>query len=186
MPDTLNGSKWLRAIEHAGHRLASGLSEAELSAVERHLGVALPADLRRLLAIALPCGEGFPDWRQLDDPELARQLAWPAEGIAFDVEHNAFWLATWGKRPANLEQALAHAHQQVAAAPRLIPLYGHRYLPSAPSRAGNPVLSVYQTEIILYGRDLAAYVELEFLRASYADANAGAHGGLPFWGEFLE
>lgn len=43
----------------------------------------------------------------------------------------------------------------------LIPVCGHRYLPAEPCSAGNPVLSVYQMDIIVYGRDLAAYFAAE-------------------------
>jgi hypothetical protein len=40
------------------------------------------------------------------------------------------------------------------AAPGLIPIHGHRYLPTLPVEPGNPVLSVHQTDIICYGLNL--------------------------------
>ena len=48
--------------------------------------------------------------------------------------------------------------------PMLIPIYSHRFLPGAPSPAGSPVFSVYQTDVIYCGSDLAAYVAAEFFR----------------------
>ena len=51
---------------------------------------------------------------------------------------------------------------EVAKAPRLIPILSHRYMPDDPPLAGNPVFSVYQTDIIYYGYDLASYFESEF------------------------
>lgn len=58
--------------------------------------------------------------------------------------------------------ACAIAHQAIEQAPRLIPIAGHRYIPDAPAEAGNPIFSVYQTDIIYYGRDLFEYLENEF------------------------
>jgi len=39
-------------------------------------------------------------------------------------------------------------------APKLIPLFGHRYIPEEPFESGNPVFSVYQTDVVHYGADL--------------------------------
>lgn len=43
------------------------------------------------------------------------------------------------------------------AAPRLIPICSHRYIPEEPHDAGNPVFSVMQSDVIYYGADLANY-----------------------------
>jgi hypothetical protein len=45
---------------------------------------------------------------------------------------------------------------------KLIPIYGHRMMPDEPHLPGNPVFSVYQTDIIYYGYDLADYLRHEF------------------------
>jgi hypothetical protein len=71
-------------------------------------------------------------------------------------------MATWGEKPQTLEAACAIARRAVAEAPILIPIYGHHYLPAEPSEAGNPVFSVYQTDIICYGFDLPSYLAVEF------------------------
>jgi hypothetical protein len=44
----------------------------------------------------------------------------------------------------------------------MIPVYGHRYLPAGSGGFGHPVLSIYQADIIIYGTDLAAYIDREF------------------------
>ncbi len=68
----------------------------------------------------------------------------------------------WGPQPQRLADALAVARAEVAKAPVLIPVYGHRYLPAGPELAGNPVFSVWQTDIIYYGYDLASYFHEDF------------------------
>jgi hypothetical protein len=52
----------------------------------------------------------------------------------------------------------------VARASKFIPLIGHRYLPEQPHESGNPVFSVYRSEVIYYSADLADYFEREFAR----------------------
>lgn len=44
----------------------------------------------------------------------------------------------------------------------MIPIYGHRYLPAGRGTHGHPVLSIYQTDIIVYGTDLADYINNDF------------------------
>jgi hypothetical protein len=153
-----------------------GLTDREVADTEARFGLQFPPDLRELLQYRLPCGQlpftaipgstpkysGFWDWRHGDVDELESRLDWPLEGVLFDIEHNDWWLPQWGTRPTALEAAFTIARKRIAEAPRLIPIYGHRYLPDEPSQAGNPVLSVWQTDIIQYGHDLADYFEREF------------------------
>jgi hypothetical protein len=40
-------------------------------------------------------------------------------------------------------------------------IFGHRYLPATPGQPGNPVFSVYQSDIIHYGADLGDYIDRE-------------------------
>ena len=155
---------WLRGVEYQfglvtpdspTHRVACepGLTDAEVADVERRFGFRFPPDLRAFLQAALPHGPEFPDWRGGDEATLRDWLDEPRRGVLFDVEHNGFWLAEWGPRPAATGEA---------AAPRLIPIFGHRMMPDEPHRAGNPVFSVHQTDIIPYGSDLADYLRHKF------------------------
>ncbi len=111
---------------------------------------------------ASPVSSGWTDWRKVDDPEIWRMLNWLYEGICFDIEHDVFWPLAWGSKPSSITEVFAIARQWVDEAPKLIPVFGHRYLPSRPNAAGNPVFSVYQTDIIYYGADLWNYLENEF------------------------
>jgi hypothetical protein len=80
----------------------------------------------------------------------------------------------------------------VSQAPKLLPINGHRYLLVDPCRAGNPVLSVYQSDIIVYGGDLRDYFFLEYGYYLSSDAESRLRAEttarpetIPFWGEFL-
>jgi hypothetical protein len=139
-----------------------GLSDAEVREVQDRFGFRFPPDLRSFLQTALPRGPQFPDWRYGNIETLRSWLDGPTNGVLFDVEHNAFWLEEWGPRPPASIDALNVISELLRAAPRLIPIFSHRMMPDEPHAAGNPVLSVHQTDIIYYGFDLADYLHREF------------------------
>jgi hypothetical protein len=69
----------------------------------------------------------------------------------------------------------------------MVPVYGHRYLPAGRGTFGHPVLSMWQTDIIYYGLDLADYIDHEF---GSVDPGPGADAWNPqatieFWREFV-
>ena len=171
----------LAVLASNGIALDPALSVRELSAAEERVGVAFPPDLAALLRTALPVGERFPTWRDLDGPRLRDQLEQPVEGIVFDVLHNGFWHPGWSARPADTTEAEEIARSALALAPALVPIYGHRYLPLDPHAPGNPVLSVMQTDIIFYGANLAEYASNEF---QHGWREPGPTTKVPFWDYF--
>jgi hypothetical protein len=165
-----------------------GMTEEEFSRVERQFGFRFPPDLRTFLAAGLPVSRGWVDWRRIDEAAIRGRLDWPLEGICFDIEHNRFWLQEWGERPSKLEAAFDVARRAVRAAPVLIPICGHRYIPVEPCEEGNPIFSIYQTDIIYYGADLMDYLHNEFGyyfgRAAYAITKTPRR--VPFWARLVE
>jgi hypothetical protein len=172
----------------AGIAFEPGLTLDELAATENEYDFLFPPDLREFLGHALPVSRGWVDWRRESRSEIEHRLEWPIEGICFDIAQNSFWLESWGPRPAHLPDACAIARAAFSSAPRLIPIRGHRFLPSQPCEAGNPVFSVYQTDIIYYGRDLFDYLCNEFSyyfgRAGYAFEGPVRH--IDFWSDLIE
>src|SRR4051794_13970990 len=145
----------------------AGLAETEIGLAEEKWHIRFPPDLRRLLQFVLPSGAAFPNWRYPDE-ELAGQLRAPIDGVLFDVRQNSYWYARWGERPETVEDAVPRASEELRSVPPLIPVYGHRYVPQEPHLAGNPILSVVQTDIIVYGSDLEDYICRDFsLRAPH-------------------
>lgn len=167
-----------------GVTFAPGLSDAEVAGLETEFTFRFPDDLRGLLQAGLPTGLRFPDWRNADRQTLRQMLDWPLEGICFDIEHNNFWLPAWGPRPPGLKEALELATRHMRAAPRLIPVSGHRYLPDRPVSAGNPVYSVWQTDIIYYGWDLTDCLTNEF-HISNPRPRPAAPRPIEFWSDLV-
>ncbi len=145
-----------------GLQAAAGLTDAEIGAVEERFGFEFAADHRAFLATVLPTGPGWPNWRRYRDGDLRRRLAWPSEEVLFDVQHSAAWLGGWGPRPASTAEAVAVARARLAAAPQLVPVYAHRYVPSGRTSSGHPVLSVHQTDVVHRGANLVDYLHQEF------------------------
>ncbi len=135
-------------------------------------------------------------------------------GFAFDAIHNtrSFWRPEWGTAPLTEEEARERLKPIIEAAPGLIPLYLHRYLLAEPCLAGNPVLSIWQSDIIIYAPDLRTYLLREWSRLPGFKHNSGksllhltthdqktaneeierlmeerkqAYKTIPFWGEYL-
>jgi hypothetical protein len=156
---------WLDIIEQVRSRgidFAPGLSDAEVASVERRFGFRFPPDLCALLQAGLPQGEELPDWRSGSEEQLREWLDMPRQGVFFDIENNGFWLPEWGPRPKAIQEALQLAERLLVAAPKLIPIWGHRMIPDDPHLEGNPIFSVHQTDIIYYGHDLEDYLRHEF------------------------
>jgi hypothetical protein len=178
------GELW--STENRGVELAPRLTERQLEQVESIHQFRVPSDLRSLLSSALPLGPHFPDWRAPGSPYLTSRLSWPARGIAFDIERNAFWFHGWGARPATLSDALAFAASALARAPRLIPIYSHRFIPGEPEDAGNPMFSVYQTDIIYYGTDLRRFSAHQFGGRDYLACTSGETRRIRLWSDLVE
>jgi hypothetical protein len=73
----------------------------------------------------------------------------------------------------------------LAAAPQLLPLYAHRFLPAGHGTHGNPVLSIWGTDIIYYGKDLADYISHEFDEGYEHSENYHPKRAIAFWQDFV-
>jgi hypothetical protein len=195
--EEVGGVDWQR-----GTRWLEGLSEPEIDEIERSWDLRFPPDyrlfLRRLHATDRPMRgalysgttlvpaerPGFYNWHT-DARAIRGALEDVIGGLVFDVEHNSLWRDGWGPRPASAAERETVVRERVAAAPKLAPLFQHRALVLEPCRAGNPVLSIHQSDIIVYGDDLRAYLLAEFSGLLGSPAPATSRTELPFWGDFL-
>jgi hypothetical protein len=166
-----------RLQEYGVCLVEEGLSDEEFARIEERFGFEFADDHRAFLAAGLPTNAGqppmepgvivthphpWPTWRDLDSHTLHDMLDWPETGVLFDVENNEFWPPAWGPRPETTEAATEVARERLASVPKLVPVYGHRYLPAGRGTSGYPVFSVWGTDIIYYGVALADYIEREF------------------------
>jgi hypothetical protein len=164
--------------------LGSGLSEDQLGQIEADFSFTFDKDHRELLTLATPLVDSWPNWRGGTTEQMRRSLAWPTEGIIWDAHNNDFWPRVWGRKPKRSEDLEAAILAQLARVPKLVPLFGHRFMAAGPSQGSAPVFSVYQTDVVYYGENLPSYVahELEIPKR-YA---TGIQRKIPFWSNLAE
>jgi hypothetical protein len=202
-PDWQRGTKWV-----------GGFSHREIDRAEKTWGLQFPPDYRQFLStlgvpdrpllslkrkgekVAPQIASSFYDWR-CDQEPIDSALKWPLEGLLFDVEMNGLWLPGWGEKPGTKEHIKQKLAELVHRAPPLIPIIGHRYLIGNPVyREGNPVLSVYQSDIIIYATDFKRFLLVELstaldinLRSAQKHAVANYDEEevqkIPFWGPLI-
>ncbi len=200
------GREALRRLAATGRVVVEpGLTDAEFERIEREYGFEFADDHRGFLAAGLPVGfrsgadaasrsaRGWPHWRGDEPDRIRERLERPAAGVLFDVEYNAFWAPRWGARPAALAEALQVARRRLATVPRMVPVYGHRYLPAGRGTWGHAVLSMYQTDIVEYGADLAGWVHRDLGPDPAATTDpaadlprAAARITVPFWRDLVD
>lgn len=121
---TANAIEYVSFLRDREIELAPPLSDAELLRVEQKFGISFAADHAAMLQLAVPVGPQWPDWRE-DDDWLRERLAWPVDGVLFDVENSGFWLERWGPRPSRVRDAVRVARTQLADWPQPVPIYSH-------------------------------------------------------------
>ena len=139
-----------------------GLSQGEIGRAEEIASAAFPDDFKLFLSnLEDPAGLFF-DWRNVTRASYTTAMNRVLDGVLFDVEHNAFWHPSLGSAPESAQDRTSIVRQAFQAWPKLAPVYKHRFLPIEPLRSGNPVLSIWQTDIIAYGENLIDYLYSEF------------------------
>ncbi|KAG2635428.1 uncharacterized protein LOC120660875 [Panicum virgatum] len=149
----------LAHLRAAGVAVLPGLNDAELARAEAEFGFAFPPDLRAVLALGVPSGPGFPDWRGRAGLRAAFDL--PAAAASLQTARGALWPRGWGRRPADPDRALRLARSAIRRAPLLVPLFDRCYLPCRPGLAGNPVFFVADDRVLCCGLDLLHFFTRE-------------------------
>lgn len=214
-PNYLGPTFW-----YPGTRWSRGLTEAEIDAIEKRWNLRFPPDYRlflnRLHTPDQPCIKVYEDYRddgtvKLIEVEEPSFYNWQTDEIeiqkAYDRLVDCFvyetqWPSSWGQKPAAEEAQKARLQELINAAPRLIPVYGSRYLLAEPCQEGNPVLSLWPSDKIVFSANFRDYLIVELLQL--IDTEAWEEGSaktaeryqltrqglenyrtIPFWGEWL-
>jgi len=184
----MDAGKVIDALKENGILFEDGLSAQDFYSIESLYEIIFPPDLKGFLSIALPVSNSFVNWRDMSEGNIGSirdRLNWPLESMIFDIENNEFWYSGWGIKPNDLEDAIRLCKREMTKAPKLIPIYSHRYIPSDPQEVGNPIFSVYQTDIIYYGSDLLSYLQIEFNIIDHEKINYDSIKHISFWSELI-
>lgn len=148
--------KLLQSVE--GITIEPWLNEQEFQKIKKDFWISIDWSLRNFLSEWLPIWGSFINWRKDDKEYLEEIINWPLTWIVFDIENNNFWLKSWWEKPFRKEEQIKMAKYFYDKAPKLIPLYGHRYY----VQWYENIISIRQTDIIGYWNDLESYFEQEF------------------------
>jgi hypothetical protein len=169
---------WDRHESFWGSRWTGGLTHHEINEIEKKWNVKFPPDFQLFLEILHTIDRKevieqtdwetdeiityekpfFYNWKT-DTTELESRFSWPFRTILEDIEGaNRVWLRSWGERPKEAKVRYSKFKQWFDQAPSLIPVTGHRFIIADPAVSGNPILSVWGSDIILYGWNLRHYL----------------------------
>lgn len=176
--------KILDRFEKSGITVSRGLTDEEFKKIEEIYGIVFPSQLAEFYSCGLPIGEQFPIWNDFSDGNVClirEKIEFPINALRSDVE-DWFWLDSWGDEPESREEALAVFGSIAQNAPKMIPIYSHRYMPAY---EGAPVISTVGSDCIYYGRSLEEYLECEFLHVKDRFMK-GKVKKVPFWSNLVE
>lgn len=141
-----------------------GMEEPAIDEIEMKYQIKFPPDFREFLKIlhtvdVKPTQDRpfFFNWVEEEQITIDK-LNWPY----FAISQEVIWLNSWGTKPDSKEAISNRFDKWYAKAPKLIPIFGHRYIVSEPCKSGNPILSVVGYDTIIYGWNLKHYLLHEF------------------------
>jgi hypothetical protein len=170
---------------------SEGLTTAEINRIEDIYDIRFPKSLRIFYSICVPFSERnksyFPQWADFSNANIAKikeHIQEPIIHLLLAVKHE-FWLSKWGKRPDSSDEAVKYVSEIVIGAPKLIPVFSHRYMPQLESITDPPVISAVGRDIVIYGCNLKEYLRNEFL-SDHHPTVSGNGVYIPFWSDIIE
>lgn len=173
-------------LKQNGIIIDSGLSDDEISIIESKYDISFPKSLKDFYKEGLPVSEGFINWKDYSD-ENVEYIKSLIQSAFSDVSENAgeiYWNDEWGDEPDDTDEVAEIIREKLKSAPKLIPIYSHRYIPMGTSD-NPPVISVHEIDIIYYGLDLADYFKVEFGAKEQSDIDFENIQEIPFWTEIM-
>lgn len=181
----------LGMLKKKKYDILPGMASGQISSVERAYGFNFPTSLADFYSCGVPMSKSplsdFPDWWNFDSQNISDIKKWisaPMENLRSDVR-DGFWLNVWGERPENVDDALAVFDSLAEKAPKLIPVYGHRYIPVIEGVDDPPVISAVGQDIIYYGCNLSNYMKNEFIDFT-EPIDPDKIIRIPFWSDIIE
>ena len=93
------------------------------------------------------------------------------------------WSKNWGDIPVSENDRKVFIFNMIEKSPKIIPIYNHRYIPCVNDNP--PILSIYGTDVIYYGKNLLDYFNNDFFNKEL-DNNLENYDYIPFWSDLME
>ncbi|MDR2976083.1 MAG: hypothetical protein LBV19_02055 [Streptococcaceae bacterium] len=176
----------IEELKEQGIIFDKGLSSVEISTIEKKYDLIFPSEMKSLYRKALLISRGFYNWRDFSErnTQLIKQVLNRPTDSLLNNTSEIDWSESWGSEPANQMEREEVLREKIQSAPKLIPIYSHRYITSFQDRE-NPVFSIVGSDIIYYGENLISYLEIEFGCKSRSDMDITKIEPVSFWSDLL-
>jgi len=173
----------IKRLEKKGIVFEQGLSAEEIDKIEEIYDIEFPYELKDMYMKSLPISEGFYKWRDFSAQNIEYikyVITSPKQWIEEHTE-DVNWSYHWEEEPVDPKERIKRIQEKVRLSPKLIPIWGHRYMTSGRIEQ-KPVFSVHGSDIIYYGENLDKYLKIEFLGKPH-NILFNRIKEVPFWSE---
>lgn len=145
-----------------GTKLLNGINDEEIDKLEVLFGFSFPNDYRKMLLTFIGFDKSFISIDPTDELKVRYEdqfYQYPR-----DFEKSKWLIEEINNFKSDAELALSEEGFDRAKIVGYIPIYGHRALVVFEDKSLSPVISVWGSDIIVYGNNLTEYLENEFLK----------------------
>ncbi|QTU83579.1 hypothetical protein J7S27_03385 [Carnobacteriaceae bacterium zg-C25] len=167
-------------LKQKGIRWECGLKEIEIVELENLYNIAFSDDWKEIYSKMLPVGLGFYNWRDKSESNVAyiKEIMQQPYLDVLENYNEIQWNSDWGDMPNSDDEKFLKIKLLLKNAPKLIPIYEHRYLPAIKKA---PVISVHNIDIIYYGENLIDYFFIEFGLKDWKNIDFNNIHNINFW-----
>lgn len=176
----------IQLLKEQGIIIEQGMTMEEIKKAEEIYDIQFPRSLRAFLMQALPVSKGFYNWRDVTKKNIdfiKQMILNPVENIC-ELAEEIEWNDDWGNEPESIEIKVETVREKVRTAPKLIPVFSHRYMPMVKAEKP-PIISLHGTDIIYYGENLEDYIKIEFGIKQQTEISFLTINSIPFWSEIM-
>jgi len=176
----------IKLLKLHGVEFETGLTIEEIVKIEDVYKIKFPKSLKEFLMIALPISKGFYNWRNLEQDNvmfIKEIINRPTEDVD-ELAEEVYWCNDWGEEPKDEVNIALIVRERLKRAPKLMPIYGHRYIPVIPED-NPPIISIHDTDIIYFGENLEDYFKVEFGGKEQGKIEFKNINPIPFWSDIM-
>ena len=177
-------------LKNNGVKFSKGLLQDEIDEIEKIYEIKFPKSLCEFYKQGFPVSADdnrFPQWMNFSDENISKikkRIYAPYEWLLKYVKIG-FWVPQWGETKESNDEKIQKYLEIITDAPKLIPLYSHRYMPVLDGVDNPPVISTVGRDTIIYGGNLYEYLRNEFGNRGdfFVKQN---HINIPFWSDVIK
>ncbi len=176
----------LNLLKLRGIEFEKGLTFNKLMQIEKIYNISFPISLKEFLMIAVPISKGFYNWADITDNNInfIKQAINKPNLNIFEMAKDIYWSDNWGEIPINENSIVDEIRKQLNKAPKLLPIYAHRYMPIIQDN-NPPIISIHNIDIIYYGENLKDYFKIEFGEKKQTEIDFKNVKYIPFWSDMM-